>query len=309
MSENISQRELRNKRISSEAMKQVGETPRFWTGSLKSYSEIWSTRELLGRLVKREVTARYKDSSLGIVWSLFRPVIQLLIYFFVIGQVLGASRAVPDFAIFVLLGLTFWGLFSDILTGSTSSIIDNAGLVKKVYLPREIFPLSAVGSAAVNFATQLIVLIPGIIFLSKFSFTSDFWMAPAALAIVLIWGTALGLLLSAYNVYMRDIQHLVDVFVAVFFWVSPIVYPFTFIAKLSEPWIINLYLSNPITLAIIGAQKALWTVGSSSTGAFQQVWPSDLGLRLIISLLIGVVLLWISQRTFARLQGNFAQEI
>ncbi|WP_279433481.1 ABC transporter permease [Agromyces protaetiae] len=102
--------------------------------------EIWQYRELLGRLVKREVKVRYKDSSLGIVWSLFRPLVQLLIYYFAIGQVLGAARSVPDFGIFVFIGLTMWALFSEIISTSTTSIVANAGLVKKVYLPREIFP-------------------------------------------------------------------------------------------------------------------------------------------------------------------------
>lgn len=288
----------------------VGKKPGFFKGTVGSLRDIWQFRELLGRLVKREIKARYKDSSLGIVWSLGRPLVQLLIYYFAIGKILGQAKSVPDYAIFVFIGLSVWTLYSEIITGSTTSILNNSGLIKKVYLPREIFPLSSIGSALVNFAVQTAVLLLGILFLSHFRLSWDLLLAPAAFITLLTFATALGLLLSALNVYLRDVQHFVEIYLIVFFWVSPIVYPFTAVQHaLNGNWLEQIYLANPVTMAIIAMEKALWAGGSTTTPRFTQHWPDHLELRLLVVFLVSLVLLWIAQRIFARLQGNFAQEL
>jgi ABC-2 type transport system permease protein len=288
----------------------VGSKPGFFRGTGRSLGDIWRFRELLGRLVKREIKARYKDSSLGIVWSLFRPLVQLLIYYFAIGRILGAAKSVPDYAIFVFIGLSVWTLYSEIISGSTISILNNSGLIKKVYLPREIFPLSSIGSALVNFGVQLVVLLGGILILSHFRLSAELLLAPAAILTLLVFATALGLLLSALNVYLRDVQHFVEIYLIVFFWVSPVVYPFTSVQHaLQGNWLEQIYLANPVTMVVIAMQKALWAGGASSTGKYAQVWPDHLELRLFIMFIASLVLLWISQRVFARLQGNFAQEL
>ena len=288
----------------------VGRKPGFFRGTSRSIADVWLFRELLSRLVRREIKARYKDSSLGVVWSLFRPLIQLLIYYFAIGKVLGASRSVPDFAIFVFTGVTVWTLYSEIISGSTVSILNNAGLIKKVYLPREIFPLASIGSALVNFAVQLVVLLVGISFLSHFRIGWDLLLAPAAFITLLVFATAAGLLLSALNVYARDVEHFVEIYVLVFFWVSPIVYPFTDVQlALQGNWLEQVYLFNPVTIAMISVQRALWAGGVEGSGKFAQSWPDNLDLRLLIAFGASCVLLWLAQRVFARLQGNFAQEL
>ena len=169
----------RAERIASEPFLAVGARSSTFGGTRQSFREIWESRELLGLLVRREVKARYKNSSLGVVWSLFRPLVQLLIYYFAIGQILGAARFIPDFAIFVFIGLTVWSLFSEIVSGSTTALLTNAGLVKKVYLPREIFPLSSVGGALFNFAVQLVVLLAAIALLSTFPFDARLLLALA----------------------------------------------------------------------------------------------------------------------------------
>ena len=297
----------RARRIASEPLHPVGSGT---AGTIRSIREIWETRELLGLLVRREVKARYKNSSLGVVWSLFRPLVQLLIYYFAIGQILGVARLIPDFAIFVFIGLTMWGLFSEIVSGSTNALITNAGLVKKVYLPREIFPLSAVGGALFNFVVQLIVLLAAIALLSTFPLDARLLLAPLALVMLVVFSVAVGLVLSAVNVYLRDTEHLVEIGLVILFWLSPIVYSYTFVHNaLQGNWLEQLYLANPITLAIIAMQKALWNAGSVATGDLQQAWPDNLELRVLIALVVSFVLLWIAQRIFARLQGNFAQEL
>lgn len=288
----------------------VAKSRGFFADTGRSLAEIWHSRELLGRLVRREIRARYKDSKLGVVWSLFRPLISLLIYYFAIGKIMGAARNVPDFAIFVFAGLTIWMLYSEIVGGCVRSIVDNSGLVKKVYLPREIFPLSSIGSAIVNFVIQLAVLLIGIAVLSSYRISPDLLLAPLSLLTLLVFGTAIGLLVAALNVYLRDVQHFVEIYLLIFFWASPIVYPFTYVHNaLGDGWLSELYLASPVTLSIIGTQKALWSAGSTSSGALVQIWPPELGMRLVIALLASIVLLFIAQRVFARLQGNFAQEL
>lgn len=297
-------------RIAAEPFETVGQRKPFFGGTLHSVSEIWRHRELLGLLVRREVKARYKNSSLGIIWSLFRPLVQLAIYYFAIGQILGAARAIPDFAVFVFIGLTTWGLFSEIVSSGTTSVVNNAALVKKVYLPREIYPLSAVGGALFNFAVQLLVLLAAILLISGFPPDARVLLAPFAIITLIAFATAVGLVLSAANVYLRDTEHLVEIALVILFWASPIVYSYTFVHDILQgTWVEQLYLANPVTIVIIAMQKALWASGDTATGAMAQAWPDYLELRLLIVFVASLILAWIAQRIFARLQGNFAQEL
>ncbi|MEA9984410.1 ABC transporter permease [Subtercola sp. RTI3] len=278
--------------------------------------EIVSHRELLDLLIRRELKSRYKDSTLGFFWSLVKPLTQLLIYYVFIGQVLQASRGVPDFAIFVFSGLTLWGLYSEIITTGTSSIVTNAGLIKKVYLPREIFPLAATGSAVFNFLIQLGILLIAIIALGQFPVSLNLLYVPAGVAIVLIWGIALAILLSALNVYLRDIQYLVEVAMLLLFWASPIVYSWKLItdAAASHAWLLDVYLLNPISIAMLAFQRGLWKAGSETRTIDDRVippqaWPHYMDLQLLGAAIAGLIVLFIAQRVFSRLQGNFAQEI
>jgi len=300
----------RSLRVAAEPLVLAGATPGFFRGTIGSLRQIWERRELLGLLVKRELTARYKDSSLGVVWSLFRPLAQLLIYYFAIGVVLGASRGVPDFAIFVFIGLTSWGLFAEILSLSTTSIVTNAGIIKKVYLPGEVFPLAAVGSALFNFGVQFVILIAATIVFRVPPLTPDLAYAPLAFLVLLVFGTAVGMLLAALNVYFRDVQHIIEVIIVMLFWASPIVYSYTYVhAAVGGTVLEQIYLANPITIAIIGMQKAFWVSGSTATGDMAQYFPPNLLPLLLIALAVSIVLLWLSQRVFTRLQKNFAQEL
>jgi len=276
-------------------------------GFVSSIREILSYRQLLVRLVSREVRAKYKDSSLGILWSLMRPLAQLIIYYVAIGQFLGAARQIPDFAVFVFTGLTIWTLYSEIIGAGTSSILSNAGLVKKVYLPREIFPLAAVGGALFNFGVQFLVLVAATFVVGRPPLTIYILLAPLSIVLMIVLGTAIALVLSAVNVYLRDVQHIVEIFLLVLFWASPIVYSVGFVHKaLDGSWLEQIYLANPVTLAVLGMQRALWMAGSNDPS---QYWPPMLGLRMLIALVLSLIALYVAQRVFSRLQGNFAQEM
>jgi ABC-2 type transport system permease protein len=235
---------------------------------------------------------------------LIKPLTQLFIYYVVMGKFLGAARGIPEFAIYVYTGLAAYSLFSEIISSSTSSIVGNSGLIKKIYIPREVFPLASVGSALFNFAIQLAVLLGATIVLGSPPWSlSILYFIPALITLV-IYGFALGLLFAALNVYLRDIQYLIEVVLMVLLWASPIVYSWTMVkTQLGSGILSDIYASNPVTLAVLGFQKAFWMAGASAE------YPSDLPMRFVITIIIGLIALFAAHRVFVRLQGNFAQEL
>lgn len=273
-------------------------------GTVHTVTEIVRRRELLGLLVNREFKARYKDSSLGVVWSLIRPLAMLLIYYVAVGKFLSAERQIPNFAVYVFAGLTAWALFSEIVSAGTGSIVNNAGLIKKVDLPREIFPLSTVGTALINVGLQFVVLLLATLVTGAPPRLEALWAVPAALIVITTYALALSLLFSAWNVYLRDIGHLIEIGLLVLFWASPIVYSYTMVHELLQGgWLEQLWLANPVTPAILAFQHGMWSSGPADA------IPEGLPLRLLITWLFALVLLAIGQRVFARLEGNFAQEL
>lgn len=277
-------------------------------GRAGKIGEIFERRHLLDLLIRRDLQARYRDSFLGFLWTVIRPLIQFLMYFIVLGQFLRAAEGIDDFAIYLFSGLTLFTFFNDMVSGSTSSLILNSGLVKKIYLPREIFPLASIGGAAFMFAVQLVVLfVAALIFQSLPAPALMLWFFPSLL-LILVYGIALGLLLSAMNVYLRDIQYLTEVVLMLAMWASPIVYSWGMVVDVFyrfglPAWLLEVYAANPLTLAVLGFHKAFWGAGTAVD------YPPDLGLRMAIAGAVGLVILWISHRVFTRLQGNFAQEL
>jgi ABC-2 type transport system permease protein len=278
--------------------------PRGLSQSWRALAAVLRRRELLVLLVRRDLKAKYKDSALGFIWSLARPLTQFAIYYLVIGKVLAASRGIPDFAIFVFAGLTVYGLFSEIVGGATGSIIANSGLVKKVSLPREIFPLASVGSALFNFVIQAIVLVIASLALGGLNPGPHLLYALAGIGVIVTFGTAIGLLLCAINVYLRDIQYLLEIVLLVLMWASPIVYSWSMVrAAAGNGVLLEVYTDNPITLSVLAFQRAFRPVSAPAE------YPADLALRLAIAAVVGLVLVVVAQRVFARFEGNFAQEL
>lgn len=270
--------------------------------------EIFARRELLNLLVRRDLQARYRDSFLGFLWTVIRPIIQFLMYFIVLGQFLRAAQGIDQFAIYLFSGLTLFAFFSDMVFGATGSIIGNAGLVKKIYLPREIFPLASIGGAGFMFVVQLgILLLAAIVFQALPAPAEMLWFFPSV-GLILVYGVAIGLLLAAWNVYLRDIQYLTEVVMMLAMWASPIVYSWQMVTdainRLGLPsWVLEVYAANPITIGVLGFHRAFWGAGTLAD------YPPHLGLRMLIAGIIGIVLLFVAQRVFTRLQGNFAQEL
>lgn len=293
----------RKSRLEQMTWLDVGTRRPLVSGTIVSAQEIWSHRELLGMLTRRELKARYKDSALGFLWSLARPLTQLLIYYVVVGKFLGAARSIDNFAIYIFAGLTVYTLFSEIVSTGTGAILSNAGLVKKVYLPREIFPLATIGSSLFNFFIQLGILLVVSVFAGTLRFGTGLFYGLGALILILVYAGALAIVLSAFNVYLRDVSYLVEVVVLLLMWASPIVYSWTFVKAAVPAWALELYINSPVTLAVLGFQEAFWTEASGG------VSPDYLALRMLIAGAVGLVLLLGAQRIFNKLQGNFAQEL
>lgn len=300
----LAEAELRKQRLAAEPLVGVGPRVDFVAGTWSSFRDIVQHRELLVLLVRRELRARYKNSTLGFAWSFMRPLAQLLIYALVLGELLQMNHGVPDFAIFVFCGLTLWTLFTEAVAGGTGAVVANGGLVKKIYVPREVFPLSTVGGAIVNFAIQFVILLAATIVFRRAPWWANLLYVPLSVAVIIVFSTAAALVLSAVNVYLRDVQHLVEIVIMVLFWASPIVYSFTYVHNyLHGDLVEQLYLANPITVAVLGFQRGMWVTGPASA------FPDHIAVRLGVALFVSLVLLWLSQRVFARIEGNFAQEL
>ena len=279
-------------------------------------TEIWESRELLIYMVRTEIKVKYKNSALGLVWSLISPAVSLFIFWFVFGYVL--KNAYPDFVIYLFSGLLFWNFFQVGVQTGTGVIVSRAGIVKKVAFPREILALSSMGTAGVFFFFQSIVMI---IFMVVLHYAPDWQLLPllipAFIATALI-GSALGIMLSAWNVYLRDLEHLIEVVFTAWFWACPIVYSFW---GSIEPQVGRLgtfiYLLNPMSPVILTSQRVLYAhpvVHLTSKGheAFQILPPWHTWVYLVMNLVlivVGVVLLWVAMTVFSRLEGNFAEEL
>ncbi|MEZ3159105.1 ABC transporter permease [Microbacterium sp. BWT-B31] len=292
----------RANRLADAPWREVTPTVGVMRGTWGSVRELFANRELLGLLTRREIRAKYKDSVLGMLWSIARPLVQLGMYYLVLGQFLRAARGIPDFAVFIFAGLAIWGLFSEIVSQGTGTMVANAALIKKVHLPREIFPLATVGSALFNFALQFVILLAATLLTGGMNL-EHFVALPLAILVTLTWALALAFVLSAVNVYLRDMTYIVELALMIGFWFSPIVYSFAMVKDVMPDLFVQIYLLNPVTLAVFGIQRVMWNKGTDA------MFPDRLELSLLIALAVGVVALFICQRAFDRLQRDFAQEL
>jgi ABC-2 type transport system permease protein len=267
---------------------------------------VWEYRELLGNFVRKELKVKYKNSILGFLWSLVNPLLYLVVFSLVFKEILRTN--VPYFAIFLLSGLLAWNLFSTGVNGATVSITGNASLVQRVWFPREILPLASIGAAVVHFFLQFIVLICA---LAAFRKSPDWPAVPAlllALVVLLVFASALGIALSAINVYLRDTQHLLELAFLAWFWLSPIVYAYRTVAdRLGTRS--TLLLLNPMVPLVTTFQRVIYNPRPE-----ENVLPPHASLgwylrNLAITGVASVALLLFALWLFGRLEDNLAEEI
>jgi ABC-2 type transport system permease protein len=265
--------------------------------------EIARHRELLVNLVRLELKAKYKSSTLGFVWSLLNPAMYLVVFYVAFNGILGAG--IPRFPIYLLAGLLVWNFFTAALSAGTASIVGGAGLVKKVWFPREILPLASTGAALVHFFLQSLVLVLALAGLRHPVGWAYLTLLPLALLDLILLTSGLAVLLAAANVYLRDIQHFVELALLAWFWVTPIVYLYSQLTKHMGGR--NLPLLNPITPIVLTFQRAFY-------GLYGHVLDASVGygwyLRNLVVLTVAVTLLfYVAMRVFLRLEGNLAEEL
>ena len=265
--------------------------------------EIARHRELLVNLVRLELKAKYKSSTLGFVWSLLNPAMYLVVFYIAFNVILGAG--IPRFPIYLLSGLLVWNFFTAALSAGTASIVGGAGLIKKVWFPREILPLASTGAALVHFFLQSLVLVIALLGLRHPVGWAYLALLPLALLDLILLTSGLAVLLSAANVYLRDIQHFVELALLAWFWVTPIVYLYSQLTKHMGGR--NLALLNPVTPIVLTFQRAFY-------GLYGHVLDASAGfgwyLRNLVVLTAAVTLLfYVAMRVFLRLEGNLAEEL
>jgi len=273
--------------------------------------------ELLTELVRKDLKVKYKNSALGFIWSLANPLLYLAVFTLVFGVFL--KNNVPWFAVLFMSGFLIWSFFNSATLDATGAVVGNANLVRKVRFPRVVLPLASVGFAGVHLALQLLVFFLFLIPSYPDAFGPQLLLLVPALAVTVIFTVAMSLLASSLNVRYRDVQHLLEVALLAWFWLTPIVYPVTLVrnelAGAGVLWMFKLYMANPMTAVVVAAQRAFYVhpVVVGNNGRLVQVLPSGgygfylqwLAVAAVISAVLLVAGLW----TFRRLQADFAEEL
>jgi ABC-2 type transport system permease protein len=280
--------------------------------AVERLKRIIERRELLVGMVRNELKIKYKNSVLGFAWSLVNPLLYLVVYYVAFTIILKAG--IPAFPIYLLSGLLVWNLFSTGLGGATGSVVANSGLVKKVAFPREILPLAAVGSMLVHFFLQSAVLF---VVLAIVRWDVAWWyipLVPIALAVLLLLTSALGILLSAINVYLRDTSHFLELALLAWFWLTPVVYAFQTVAKGHNSALVKLWMANPVTPIVLVFQRAIYAkldnTKANPVTPLLPHWPYwGFVAYLGYSLAFALITLVIAVRVFGRSEANFAEEL
>ncbi|MDQ3465057.1 MAG: ABC transporter permease [Actinomycetota bacterium] len=269
-------------------------------------------RFLLRLIVRQEMRVRYHGSVLGLFWSYVKPAVQFGVYFFALGVFLRLNRTLEDFAVYLFSGLVLINFFGEAFANASRSIVRSAPLVKKIYLPRELFPVAATYVAAIHLLPQIVVLFIGALFVGWTPSVGALFAAALGFSLVAVLVTGMGLLMAALNVYFRDVENIVDLILVVIVWLSPVLYPWSFAREqLGGGWAEQLYIANPLTIAAQLFQLAFWFPGVETdreTVGTDQLIP-ELFTRGIVALLVSLVLLGVGQLAFSRLESRFAQEL
>jgi ABC-2 type transport system permease protein len=268
--------------------------------------------ELLAQLVRKDLKVKYQDSTLGFFWSLANPLLLFAVYTFVFQVVF--KSGIPHFGVYLMSGLLIWTAFQGSVQGASGSVTGNAGLVRKVPFPLPVLPLSAVGFAAVHYILQVIVLFIVMLAIGFPFFGFSLFLLIPAIAVAVIFATALGMIVAALNVRYRDTAHLVEVTMIAWFWLNPVVYGSGLIRDRLHEWF-WLYMLNPMAPVIGACQRAIYRTAYYPDGNGQRkllLESAGIGFYLEwlgVALGISLVLLAFGRRLFRRLSGDFAEEL
>ena len=253
-----------------------------------AFDEIWAYRDLLYFLTRREISLRYKQTVLGVLWAVIQPVAAMVIFTIFLGNLAKVPSDGIPYPVFTYLGLLPWLYFSGAVTRSAQSLVSNSTLLSKVYFPRVLIPLSATLSALADFIIAFLVLVALMLIYGIVPASTTVLVIPLVLLTALA-SLGAGMWLSAINVKYRDVTHALPFLMQVWMYATPVVYPASLVPA---KWRLLVAL-NPLA-GIIEAYRA------TMLGR-----PVDWG-TLGVSTLATLVVLWLGLRRFAKMEREFA---
>jgi len=256
-------------------------------------NELWSYRELGYFLVWRDLKVRYKQTAFGALWAVIQPLLLMLVFSLFLGQISGIAPEGVPYPLFVFAGLVPWTLFSQSLIGASNSLVSAANLIQKVYFPRLLLPIAAVGSYVLDFLIALIVLGLLMLYFGVPPSINALWIIPLT-ALAVLTSLAVGVWLAALNVSYRDVRHAVPFVVQVWLFASPVAYS---TGLVPAEWR-AIYHLNPIAGAIEGFRWALLGQGD----------PPPIAAILISGTVTAIVFL-LGLAYFRRVERTFADVI
>ena len=253
------------------------------------FKRLYNYRELLKTSISKEIRGKYKNSFLGILWSFLNPLLQIAVYALVFPLIMQTN---DNYVIFLVCGLIPWLFFSTAINKAAFTIIENGGIIKKVYFPREILPISAVTSECINFIISTVIILIFIL-ITGYGFSWNIIFYPIILLIQFVITLSFSFLLSAITVYVRDLAHFVGVALQLLFYATPICYASGRIPA-DYQWIMKF---NPMAY-IIDGYRAIF---------YDKTIPNFSELNLIFT--IGIILCIINYMIFNKLQKGFAEQL
>lgn len=258
-----------------------------------SLAELWDHRELLYFLVWRDVKLRYKQTALGALWAILQPLMMTAVFYVLFGRLAALEQRVPGvpYAVYALAGLLPWTFFSNAVAASSASLVGGAQLITKVYFPRLVIPLAAVGAALVDLVVAVPVLLVLLLASGRMPPPTAV-LTPLAVVGLALAASGVGLALSALTVRYRDFRHVVPFMLQVWLFLTPVIYPVTLVPA---RWRLLIYL-NPVAGVVDAFRSAL--LGTP-------LEPSGVALSLAVSL----VLLAAAVLYFRRVERDFADVV
>lgn len=270
---------------------------------------VFQNRYLLRLLVRREISARYQGSALGLIWSYINPLTQFLIYYVVMGVLFQLHRDVPNFAIHMFCGIIIVHFFNETFNAGTRSIVRNKALVKKMALPREMFPVASMLVSGYHVLPQLVIMVIVCLVMGWTPTVMGMVSLVLALFIIGTLGTALALMFSAANVFFRDVSNVASILTNFVRFGVPMIYPYTLVdtrfGRFAE-----YYLYNPIADAVLLFQRAFW-VGTTDDPAYVEAKhiPDTLTWYALLAVVVSLVFLGVGQLIFSRLQDRIPERL
>ncbi|MGA7204422.1 MAG: ABC transporter permease [Specibacter sp.] len=275
--------------------------------------DVFRSRYLLNLLVQKELKVRYRGSVLGILWSYVKPGVQFVVFYIALGVFMGleynseTNRAgVPNYAIYMFSGIALINFFTEALGNAARSVVGNAGLIQKIYLPRQLFPVASVWVSAVHFLPQALILAVVCLLKGWHPTFLQIGVALAAFVMVGLVATGLGLFFGAVNVYFRDAENFVDMLLLLATWASPVLYSWEMVHNKLGPTWFAIYQLNPLTVAVECFHLVFWYPTTPETVAMV---PHLISLWIPVGMVISIIVLLLGQLVFRRLEGRFAQEL